>query len=415
MGEGGATRRVRVDKSHFPCSAPLLQGIRYFPVRILYVSQARFPTEKAHGHQMAQVCASLVRLGHDVTLVSPDVHNNIIPDVQAFYDIREKFPVQRLPVFDALRAWWVPGFLAFGVTMRSYASALRRFLPHHPADLLYTRSPRLLPVLLASGMPVAFELHTLPRRRPALIRRCNACRIVICLTQQMCDALVRWGVDASRVTVEGDGVHPERFHDLPPSALVRARWRLPTDRPVIGYVGSLVTRDNIDKGVGVLLQALALLKRQGQPAFGWIIGGPRDRIALEKQRAQELGLAFGDIRFEGPLSGSSVPAALAACSVCVYPAPASDHPFFQRDTSPLKVFEYLAAGRPTVCADIPPLKGVIDPSLVHFFAPGDAPALAEAILEALRHPRKADEHRRALVAHVSWDARMKRILLRIHS
>ncbi|MDD5751502.1 MAG: glycosyltransferase [Candidatus Peribacteraceae bacterium] len=382
-------------------------------MRILYVSQARFPTEKAHGHQIAQVCAALVRMGHDVTLVAPDVRNTVIDNPQSFYDIREKFPVRRLPVFDALHAWWVPGFLAFAVTMWSYAAALRRFLPEHPVDLLYTRSPRLVPALLASGTPVLLELHTLPRRRPALIQHCNACRIVICLTRQMRDALVRWGVDGARVIVEGDGVHPARFHDLPPSALSRARWGLPTDRPVIGYVGSLVTRDNIDKGVGVLLQACGLLKERGQKVFCWIIGGPRDRIVLEKKRAQGFGLLAQDVRFEGPLSGSSVPAALTACDVCVYPAPASDHPFFQRDTSPLKVFEYLAAGRPTVCADIPPLKGVIDPALVHFFPAGDGAALADAIVEALRQPRRSEEQRRSFITHVSWDERMQRILRRL--
>ncbi|MDD4627885.1 MAG: glycosyltransferase [Candidatus Peribacteraceae bacterium] len=379
-------------------------------MRILFISQARFPTEKAHGHQIAQVCAAMVRLGHDVTLTAPDVRNTVLPDPQAFYDIRESFPVERLPVFDALRAWWVPGFLAFAVTMRSYAAALRRFLPDHPADLLYTRSPRLLPVLLASGVPVALELHTLPYRRPAFVRRCNACRVVICLTQQMRDALVQWGVDPARVITEGDGVHPDRFCDLPSPQLARARWRLPSDRPVAGYVGSLVTRDNIEKGVALLPQAFALLKKRGHPVFGWIIGGPRDRIVLEKKRAQDLGLSADDLRFEGALSGSAVPSALAACSVCVYPAPASDHPFFRRDTSPLKVFEYLAAGRPTVCADIPPLRGVLDPSLVHFFTPGDPASLADAIAEALAHPKMNEERRRALIEHVSWDARMRRIL-----
>ncbi len=403
-------------------------------MRILFISQARFPTEKAHGHQIAQVCAAMVRLHHSVTLVAPDVRGTIRQDPCSYYGLRETFAVTRLPVFDALKSWWIPGPLAFFSTMRSYAKALASFLPQHPADLLYTRSSALLPALLKTGIPVSLELHTLPRRTGAFIRNCNACRRVICLTAPMREELVAWGVDSKKVIVEGDGVNPKRFVEMPSPEHARQEWRLPSDRKIVVYVGSLVTRGTIEKGVGELLEAVAILNGKGgerkerkegeeikeikemtkRSVFCWIVGGPRDQIDRYRAKAKALGLTENDIRFEGPVPNARVPSILAAADVCVYPAPASQHPFFLRDTSPLKIFEYLAAGKPTVCADLPPLRGVIDPSLVHFCRPGDVPTLVRAIAEALDHPRTDDGKRKALLSHVSWDARMQRILQSSH-
>lgn len=375
----------------------------------------------------------MTRLGHAVTLVAPDVRGTVLKDPRSYYGLRESFAVVRLPVFDGLRSGWVPGALAFFFTMRSYAHALRSFLHAHPADILYTRSPVLLPSLLQTDMPVILELHTLPRRTSVFVRRCNQCSRVVCLTAPMLDALIAWGVDASRVVTEGDGVDLRRFEHLPACADARAEWRLPSDRSIAVYVGSLVTRGTIEKGVRELLQAIVLLNLGGQPfgcapvhglewqgregkrargqeVFGWVIGGPREKIEEYRAYAEKIGLTDDDVRFEGPVPNARVPSALAAADVCVYPAPASRHPFFLRDTSPLKVFEYLASGKPTVCADLPPLKGVIDSALVHFCPPGDAAALARAITEALQDPHVDEEKRSALLAHTSWDARMERIL-----
>ncbi|MDD4287122.1 MAG: glycosyltransferase [Candidatus Peribacteraceae bacterium] len=399
-------------------------------MHILFISQARFPTEKAHGHQIAQVCAAMVRLGHAVTLVAPDVVGTIAKDPCTYYGLKEAFAVVRLSVFDSLNAWWIPGSFAFFFTMRSYAKALRSFLSSHSTDLLYTRSSALLPALLKTSIPVVLELHTLPRRTSAFVRHCNACRRVVCLTAPMRDELVRWGADASRVIVEGDGVDPRRFVQMPSSADARREWRLPLDRKIAVYVGSLVTRGTIEKGVRELLEAIAVLNGKGgerkkrkegeeikeikemteRGVFCWVIGGPRDQVERYRAIAQKLGLGDADVRFEGPVQNARVASILAAADVCVYPAPALQHPFFLRDTSPLKVFEYLAAGKPTVSADLPPLRGVIDPSLVHFCTPGDAPAFAKAITEALDHPKINEEKRAALLAHTSWDARMERIL-----
>ena len=383
-------------------------------MRIAYVTHTRFPTEKAHGYQVAQVCDALVSLGNQVTLVAPTVRRNAAKgDPFRFYGMQPSFSFEYLTNFDALTSPFIPGKIAFSVSIWSYRRRLRQFLASHSFDLLYARSPVVLQPLIDSGRPVILELHALPRRdRRHFKALCNRCQRVVALTYPMRDALVALGVESALVVVEGDAVDPERFRKTLSSPGAKRHWNLPQEIPVVGYVGSLATYDRIQKGVDVLIHALASLKKSGFPVFGWIVGGPKHWEDHYRRLAYSHGLTEGDIRFQGQVRAREIPDALAACDVCAYPAPHSKHAFFQRDTSPLKLFEYLAASRPVVCADIPPVRDIVDDRSVRFFHPGDHRSMAGAIRQVLEHPREATARKRAGLSVVeghAWKERMRRI------
>ncbi len=384
-------------------------------MRITYVTQTRFPTEKAHGLQVAQVCDALASLGHEVTLVAPTIRNAVREKAHAYYGLPESFRVQHLRQFDALASWFIPGKLAFAVSMHFYRKALKKYLASARPELLYARSPAVLGPLLDSHIPVILELHTLPTlQKKEFISLCKKCARVICLTTPMRDELVSWGLSGKKVIVEGDGVNPEKFRDLPDPLAAAKKWKLPHGRIILGYVGSLVTHDTIEKGAAEIIRATAELKKRGdQPVSAWIVGGPKEWQKKYKELAKSLDLTEDDVRFHDPIPSASVPSALAAIDVCIYPAPASDHPFFQRDTSPLKLLEYLAAGRPTVCADLPPVRDLVDEESVWFCEPGNPVSLADAVLETFEVPadtmRRTEEGRFVAGRH-SWTKRMERIL-----
>jgi glycosyltransferase involved in cell wall biosynthesis len=383
-------------------------------VRIAYIAHSRFPTEKANGAQIAQVCSALAALGHDVTLVTPTVRTGISGDPFAYYGVPPSFRIVRLPTFDALASPFVPEAAAFALGMFSYTRGLRSFLSSASFDLLYARSPVVLPALLRTPVPVVLELHAFPRwgvRR--FVRRCNRCRTVVCLTSLQRDALIHRGVEVQRIVVEPDGVDLRRYAALPSPPAAKERWQLPSDRPVLGYVGSLVTRDILEKGVGEFLGALVDLHRRGREAFGWIVGGPDAWRRRYEAQARALGIPSHSVRFQGAIPFPDVPSAIAACDVCVYPAPASSHPYFQRDTSPLKLFEYLAAGRPIVSADLPPVRDIVDEETAAFCRPGDPVSLADTIGAVLDHPEEAAARAvrgKERVKKYAWEERMRRIL-----
>jgi len=383
-------------------------------MRILYIAHTRFPTEKAHGHQMANVCHALAELKHSVTLLYPTVWNVISKAAHSYYGLPASFGVEEVPCFDALKSPLIPGPASVHVAMWSYSRALARYFMGSDADLLYLRAPALLPVAVKSGIPTIIELHALPRRnRKKFVKYCNKCVRVVCLTSPMRDVIEKWGVDPSKILVEGDAVDLTRFESLPAHTQARKKWKIATKRPVVGYVGSLVAINKLEKGIADLIHAVHKLKKRDVPVFTFIVGGPENWKHKYETLAHSLGLTKEDIHFEGHIPHSLVSSAISACDICVYPAPESKHPFFQRDTSPLKLFEYFAAGRPVVCANLPPIKDIATHKDVKYYTPGKKGALADAIEHLIEHPREAAGYAtraRAISKEHTWKKRMQRIL-----
>jgi len=166
----------------------------------------------------------------------------------------------------------------------------------------------------------------------------------------------------------------------------------------------------MDKGVSVLLQALKEL--QDQHAFlGLIVGGPDlDRKHYEAQ-AKSLGLGPQDVLFTGEVPAHEVPTSLSACDILAMPFP--DFPHYRHHMSPLKMFEYMAAGKVIVTSDLPTVRDVLSDETAVFCAPGDARSLATALRWIAEHPDEAAaraQKAKELVKIHTWEARMKRIL-----
>lgn len=380
-------------------------------VKITYVAHTRFPTERAHGHQIANVCAAMAALGHDVLLLAPTVRTPISQDPFTYYGIPPLFSIRRMQSFDALHARFVPEYIAFFLSMFSYRRVLRRFFHRHRPDLFYIRSTAVLRAVLATDVPVVLELHTLPRRKSrSFVRACNRCTAVVCLTTPMHRELLAWGVLPERLLVEGDAADVRLFDGVKPRETVRRELGVPDDRFLIGYAGQLASM-GLTKGLPELIRALALLHERDVLFHAAIAGGPEQaRQQLQSLLSKEL---RDSVSFVGMLPRREVPSFLAACDVLVYPAPRSSHAFYNRDTSPLKIFEYMAADRPIVAADLPPVRDILDESTAVMVPPGDPSGLADGIEDVWRNSDAAKARARlarSTVLKHTWEERMRRIL-----
>ncbi len=386
-------------------------------MKILYCTDSTIPSDLANAHQVAQMCDAFVRLGHTVTIVAPARFDVQPVSLREKYAISPAVQLVYLPyLFDApvVRRWRLLRLIANVL----YRYRLRRWLREQSFDLLYTRVLFFLYSLLRTRRPVVLELHALPLVfKKWFVRSCNACVRVVCLTSGMHEVLREWGISPQRLLVEGDAVNLERFAHLPAQQAARMLFGLPQDARVIGYVGRLRTQ-GMEKGVRELVHALSMLKQQGVACCGFIVGGPAEWSAHYRALADTLGLSTTDICFHDQIPFSNVPAALAACDVCVYPAPLSVHAYFRRDTSPLKLFEYMAARKPIVAAALPPLRDIVDESMVAFCAPGDPEDLARTIEMLLREPERAaclaDAAWQRVQEH-TWEQRAERILQAVTS
>ena len=85
-------------------------------------------------------------------------------------------------------------------------------------------------------------------------------------------------------------------------------------------------------------------------------------------------------------------------------------------TSPLKLFQYMAAGAPIVASDLPSIREVLTDDMVFWFKPDDEKDLAKQIEYALSHSDEAKSksaRAREEVKKYTWDTRAKTILQHI--
>jgi glycosyltransferase involved in cell wall biosynthesis len=190
---------------------------------------------------------------------------------------------------------------------------------------------------------------------------------------------------ARRTEVVPNAVALERFTPVSPRE---------TSRPVAVFAGSLRPWHGID----MLAEAWALLGANAPELL--VVGGGAGRELLE---------AAGG-RVTGAVPHAAVPVLLAGADIGLVPYEADAPDYF----SPLKLFEYLAAGLATVAADIPGVCEVVTEETAVLVPKGDARALADAVSALVADPerrRRLGEAGRALVAaRHTWSHRARTIL-----
>jgi glycosyltransferase involved in cell wall biosynthesis len=217
-------------------------------------------------------------------------------------------------------------------------------------------------------------------------------RHVVINSPAYADHLRQQGVPADRITVIANGVDPTRFDPEATGAAVRERQGL-IGKFVVVYAGAIGPANDLD----TLLEAARQLHDQ-QDIHWVILGDGKERPRLE---ALARSARLGNVTFAGPRPKAEMKDWLAAADACV--ATLRNIPMF-RTTYPNKVFDYMAAGRPTVLAIDGAIRTVIESAAGGLCVPpGDATRLAEAVRRLQAEPelakRLGQNARRYVCAH----------------
>jgi glycosyltransferase involved in cell wall biosynthesis len=204
-------------------------------------------------------------------------------------------------------------------------------------------------------------------------------------------------VDESKIHVIPNGVNPRRFSNL---ASVSH-----SDDFTVGFVGSLKPWH----GLPILTDAFSLLHQRVPQAKLLIVGDGPERENLEAELAAR-GLNT-HTQFTGAVNPEQIPSLLAAMTVAVAPYAAQSDFYF----SPLKVYEYMAAGLPVVVSQIGQLTDLIEHGVNGMLCPpGDAIALADTLEILWRSPNfrhnLGQAARQTMIDHHTWDAIAQQIL-----
>jgi glycosyltransferase involved in cell wall biosynthesis len=203
-----------------------------------------------------------------------------------------------------------------------------------------------------------------------------------------------------RVHLVRNAVAPERF----PIGL-RATRPAPEGVFTVGFLGSLKPWH----GLTVLAEAFARLRERRSASRLLVVGDGPGRAAFESALAGRGALEATELT--GSVPPEAVPGLLASMDVAVAPYPSQAEFYF----SPLKVYEYMAAGLPVAASRIGQIEEAIRDGVDGVLCPpGDAPALAAALVRLADDPglrsRLGRAARQIVVAERTWSAVAERII-----
>ena len=225
-------------------------------------------------------------------------------------------------------------------------------------------------------------------------------------------AILPTWIDQARVLETEWGADVEKFR---PGVTGPLPFTRPADRIVCVFVGAF----RAWHGAQSLAESLVRLRDGGDARFGAVFIGD----GPERARTEAIASRLDDVIFTGAISHDRLPACLAAADIGVAPFDVSAHPplsiaFYW---SPLKIFEYMAAGLPVVAPAVARLRTLVADGLEGVLYDADDPAGLDAALKRLadagvRRAMGAAARTRA-VAEYSWrahceaiDARLRRLV-----
>jgi len=203
-----------------------------------------------------------------------------------------------------------------------------------------------------------------------------------------------------RVHVVPNAVDPDRFPAGLPPARPAAEGGF-----TVGFLGSLKPWH----GLALLAEAFARLRERRPASRLLVVGDGPGRAAFESALAARGAREATELT--GPVPPEAVPGLLASMDVAVAPYPPQAEFYF----SPLKVYEYMAAGLPVVASRIGQIEEAIRDRVDGMLCPpGDPEAFAAALLRLAGDPglrsRLGQAARRAVLAERTWSGVAERII-----
>jgi glycosyltransferase involved in cell wall biosynthesis len=341
-------------------------------LRILYLAPDPVTLRKGSAVRIAQTLTALRELGHEVESFTPE------PPAEA--EARE------------------PNFLRRALAFREQAA---RWLSGRRGDLVQFRSPwEGLPALdwaRRHGARAVYEAHGFPsielpyhypglRTRFALLEKLAGDERMLLvgadrvLTPSRTGALHlrRLGVPAGRIGVVGNAVDTELFRPAPVA---------PPDVPPLRvvYTGTLAPW----QGLSTLLEALALLR--GSPPLELHVIGPARATWRHALRTQARVLRVHHaLHLSAPMAQADLLPVLQTAHLCVAPLP-DDARNAVQGCCPIKLLEYMAAGRPILATRVAPVEEILEHGrTAHLVRAGSAADLAAGLRFLAAHPAERE-------------------------
>lgn len=318
-------------------------------MRIAVITNSRIPSLTANSIQAMQVTQALMQLDYDLRMFAPAEAAPVSKEtLAAHYGLRRVPDLELLPSKKRLKRF-------------DFILHAQRAARNFRADLIYTWLPQSAALGLWSGYPVVLEMHadTAGRMGAWWLSRfwkARGRRLMTVTTSTLRNALERstgLRFPDEAVTIAPNGVELERYRGLPSPAEARRLLNLP-EGLTVGFTGHIYP----GRGADLLFE---LAKRLPRVRFLWV-GGTPELVELWRGRLHEAALT--NVAMTGFVPHERIPLYQAAADVLLMPYSRSIEASSGQDIAevinPMKMFEYMAAGRAIISADLPSIREVLN-------------------------------------------------------
>jgi glycosyltransferase involved in cell wall biosynthesis len=368
---------------------------------LIYIANARIPTEKANGLQIMKTCEAFAAAGLRVRLVVPKRRNTITQDPFAYYGVRPTFEIVRIPLIDFIAfgklGYWLNQLqFSLMLRLRSYCYILERDAVYFGRDVVS------LAWIAKTSRRCIYELHDYTETLRTYLRK-HVHRFAGFVTTN------QWKKDRIKEDV---GVADRLVH-VAPNGVDLTDFERPIDREAIRhelgcqegeYLVLYVGRFYAWKGVQTLLRAAGQLP----PMYRVVcIGGTK-----EEAKVLALDASLDLVTFVPNVPHAKVADYQRSADILVLPNSAQTEES-RFSTSPIKTFEYMASGRPIVASDLPSIRELLSEEHATLIPPDQPALLAEAIQRQIQDEvtaRARGERAQVLARSYTWDQRVRGIL-----
>lgn len=384
-------------------------------MRLLYITSARIPTEKAHGYQIAKMCESFAAHA-DVELWCPSRKSVLSEDVFTYYHLKPAFTIRKILGLDFFTYEKYLGRLSFWLQSVTYSLRLCTLpILYSKKDIvIYTREPEIAWVFGLRGYHVAYESHEVPHRKK-LFSFLLARTQWIVVTNTFIQNEVRRAVPNAKILVSPNGVDLKIFA---PSLSKQAALQetplsthIKSDEKILLYTGSFKTK-GVEKGIADILSALTQMPHK--KVLFVAVGGDQEDIVYYTAMAKAKGVLDRVLLY--PRQSQNVLASFyGVADIVLMPFP--DRAHYRYFMAPLKMFEYMASQKPIIATNLPSICEILSDENAFLVEPDDPQKLAVAISHVLEDANAANTKAQQAYADVqkySWEKRAENIITFLH-
>lgn len=370
---------------------------------LLYLSYGNLPSKMAHTIQVAKMAQALSQKVEDFELVTGGDISRAFKGIDAefkdWYGLHYNYKLVRIPSHIKVNYPFPPDYY----NPRFFKLAVLYACLKSPS-LVYTRTPKIVELLLKIGIPVVWEKHATINEDSSSRKFFNDKNFIgfVTISPQLVEHYIERGLSPEKALFVHSGVDLKNLLPHQSKDSARQKLSLPQDEKIVLYSGHLYEY----KGIPTLLETARLL-----PEYKFVlVGGWANDINSVKQECKNLNL--DNVNIVGHVVQSELASYLYAADILIVPT--SKHWELSETTSPLKLFEYMAVQRPIIASALPTIKTVLRDRENALLAQPDEPSsFKQAIVQLFENPTLASaiaERAFQEVHNFTWESRVERIL-----